>query len=210
MVRIEVWGDYACFSRPELKVERYSYDVMTPAAARNILQSIYWHPSLDWVIDRIYIMNPILRMQITRNEQKNKGSYSDLKSAAFGKRLPPYLRIDQTQRSASVLKNVRYVIEAHFEKKGAGFDEKKVYAIFCERAKKGKSFHTPWLGTREFSASFRLIEENEDIRPCDLNEDLGIMVYDIDFKDDGTKEPYYFHARVEHGVMDLAKAEVFR
>ena len=209
MIRIEIWGDFASFNRPELKVERYSYDVITPAAARNILQAIYWHPSFDWIVDKIWIINPIKRMTIKTNEVKNKGSYPDMKSAALGKRKSPHLTVDRTQRSASILKDVRYVIEAHFVETGEGFDKNKIYAIFCERAKKGKCFHMPWLGTREFAADFRLVSKDEEIVPYDLNGDLGIMEYDIDFSKE-TPEPYYFHAKVHHGLMDLTECEVIR
>lgn len=209
MIRLEIWGDYASFNRPELKVERYSYDFITPSAARNILQAIYWHPSFNWIIDKIYILNPIERMSITRNEMKNKGSYGDMKTAAK-KGTSSYLTIDQTQRSASVLKNVKYVIEAHFEPSGnKPFDENKIYAIFSERAKKGKCFKTPYLGTREFSASFRLIEDSELIKPIDLSQRCGLMLYDLKYED--TKSiPYYFDAVIENGVVNLHKCEVFQ
>ena len=209
MIRLEIWGPYASFNRPELKVERYSYDFITPSAARNILQSIYWHPSFDWVINKIYICNPIVRMRVTRNEMKNKGSYGEMRSAALNGTLPPYLRIDQTQRSASILKNVRYVIEASFVPTGnEPFDEQKIYALFCKRAKKGKCFHQPVMGTREFPAHFRLLDNTENPDPVKINQNCGIMLYDIDFS--SGFDPYYFNAVIEDGIVDLEKCEVIK
>ena len=215
MIRVEVWGDYASFNRPELKVERFSYDVMTPSAARNILQAIYWHPTFDWIIDRIYILNPIKKMSIKRNEMKDKLNYTEMHDAAFEQRLPPYLTIRQTQRSAVVLKDVRYIIEAHFVPKQSldegteKFDENKIYAIMCERLKKGQCFNTPFLGCREFSANFRLVDNSETITPFDINLDLGVMLYDNDYCGESIN-PYFFKGIVKHGILDLTSVEVLK
>ena len=209
-VKLEIWGDYASFNRPELKVERYSYDVITPSAARNILQAIYWHPGLNWVIDRILLLSEPERMSITRNEMKNKGSYADMKASVYTGKAPPHLKIDQTQRSASVLKNVHYVIEAHFIPSGNGdFDENKIYAIFCDRAKRGKCFKMPYLGCREFPANYRLVDATEKIAPLPINRDFGIMLYDIDYDKDNMS-PCYFHAKANEGIIDLTNCEVIR
>lgn len=210
MIRIEVWGEFASFNRPELKVERYSYDFITPSAARNILQSIYWHPAFDWVIDRIYILNPIKRMSIKRNELADKGSILEMTRYAAGNIDAPHLPIVQTQRSASVLKDVRYVIEAHFVPTGKeDFDAKKIYAITTERAKKGQCFRMPYLGCREFTCQFRLVGNDEEIKTEDLNMNCGIMLYDLDYSGEKVKS-YYFNANVVHGVVDLNNCEVYR
>lgn len=210
MIRLELWGDYASFNRPELKVERYSYDVITPSAARNILQSIYWHPEFNWVIDKIYIISPGDRITITRNETNNKGSFAEMRKAAEKRTVAPHLRIDQTQRSSSILKSVRYVIEAHFEPSGKGtFDEDKIYAIFTERAKKGKCFKTPFLGCREFAANFELIDNSKPIQTANITVDYGLMLYDIDYSGD-LRQPYYYHAVAKNGIIDLRECEVIR
>ncbi len=116
-VKVEVWGDYACFTRPEMKVERVSYDVMTPSAARGLLEAIYWHPGMTWVIDKMYVLNPIEFTNIRRNEVKSKISARNVSSVMKGKTEPLFISTsdDIQQRAALVLKNVRYVIEAHFE-----------------------------------------------------------------------------------------------
>lgn len=210
VIRLEVWSDYASFNRPELKVERYSYDFITPSAARNILQAIYWHPSFNWVIDKIYICNPIERMKITRNEMKDKYSSSDMTKFATGRKNASYLKIDQTQRSASVLKNVKYVIEARFVPTGEEpFDQDKIYSIFCNRAKNGRCFNQPFMGTREFSANFKLLDNDEKILTADINKDCGLMLYDLEYRKKSII-PYFFHANIEHGVVDLTKCEVIR
>lgn len=210
MIRLEVWGPYAAFNRPELKVERYSYDFITPSAARNILQAVYWHPSFDWVVDKIYILNPIERFSITKNEQIKKGSYSEMLEAALGLRKPPHLKIDQTQRSSNVLKNVHYIIEAHFVSSGKeGFDQDKIYAIFTQRAASGKCFTTPYLGIREFTASFGLYPNDCEIKTADITKDCGIMLMDIDYSKNPV-EPYYFKAKIENGVVNLAESEVYK
>lgn len=210
MIRLEIWGDFASFNRPELKVERYSYDFITPSAARNILQAIYWHPSFEWVVDKIYICNPIQRMKITRNEMKDKASYQEMKKAATKGTDLPHLKIAQTQRSASVLKNVRYVIEAHFDPTGKEkFNSDKIYAIFCERAKRGGCFHQPFMGVREFPAHFRLLGCDEDVCTVPINSDCGVMLYDIEYKPQGFT-PVFFRAIVKDGIVDLTNCEVFR
>ena len=116
-VKVRVWGDYALFSRPELKVERYSYDVMTPSAARGILEAIYWHPGMRWIIDKIYVKNPIQFTSVRRNEVKSKVLASNVLSAYNGGKKPLYISSKEeiVQRASMILTNVEYVIEAHFE-----------------------------------------------------------------------------------------------
>lgn len=209
MIRLKVWGNYAAFNRPELKVERFTYDVMTPSAARNILQSIYWHPCFDYVVDKIYIMKPIQKTSIKRNELKDKIDYKDTKESALKTNQSTYLPIRQTQRNAVILKDVGYIIEAHFVQKenDPAFDSNKIYAIFCKRAKSGKCFKMPFLGSREYSCFFELVDNNEIIKPEDINLDLGIMLYDIYFNA-GTMKPYFFKSSVNNGILDLTNVEV--
>lgn len=187
-VRIECWGDYACFTRPEMKVERVSYDVMTPSAARGLVEAIFWHPGLRYVIDEIDVMNPIQMTNVRRKE-------------------------DIVQRAALILKNVRYCIHVHFEmteKANASDNAGKFREMLCRRARKGQCYHQPYLGCREFPAGFRLVEDDETVIPYPVTQDLGFMLYDMDFSDLQHITPRFFHARLEKGVMDLRNCEVHR
>lgn len=215
-IRLRVFGDYALFSRPELKVERYSYDVMTPSAARGILDAIYYHPGLRWCVKRIIVEKPIRFTNIRRNEVSKKILASDLFAAANGSK--KFICIDRgdaiAQRAASLLRDVSYVIEANFdvipEKMGADDSADKFYAIFCNRAKRGRCFTQPYLGCREFPASFELITpDSRPPKPIDESRDLGIMLYDIDYSDD-TICPMFFHAELIDGVITVAEKELLR
>ena len=160
MIQLEVWGPYALFSRPELKVEKVSYDVPTPSAARGIVEAVYFHPWLRWHIDRIYVLNPISFTSIRRNEVLSKISARNVRQAAQGGRQELYLAAPQeiVQRSSLLLQDVHYVIEAHFEmtSKAAPSDNPgKFQDIVTRRMEKGQCYTTPYLGCREFSASFR-------------------------------------------------------
>lgn len=214
-MKFEVWGDYALFSRPELKVERYSYDVMIPSAARGILEAIYWHPGMRWVIDKIYVKNPIKFTNFRRNEVKSKISMSSVLQVYNGAKKPLYLNTqeDIVQRASVVLSNVSYVIEAHFvmtENANETDNPGKFTDIIKRRARDGKCYHTPYFGCREFPAHFRLCED-EKIHTAydDIPErDLGIMLYDIDYRND--MQPMFFRAVMRNGVLDLRKCEVIR
>lgn len=215
-IQLRVFGDYALFGRPELKVERYSYDVITPSAARGILDAIYYHPGLKWRIHRIYIEQPIRFATIRRNEVDRKILASDLLSAANGAAEPIYInrRDSVQQRASTFLCDVSYVIETNFvlvpEKMGAKDSEKKFYARFCERAKRGRCFTQPYFGCREFPASFALVTEENPPRPIRESRDLGIMLYDMDFSDEENIRPMFFHAEMIDGVVDVAGKEVLR
>ncbi|MFA6887532.1 MAG: type I-C CRISPR-associated protein Cas5c [Fermentimonas sp.] len=209
-IKLKIWGDYACFTRPEFKVERVSYDIITPSAARNILQSIYWKPAIEWVIDRIYVLKPIQFDNIRRNERAGKISVSKIKSAMNGKDTTLYQ--DQSsaavQRASLVLKNVCYVIEAHFNltsRAGPTDTEEKHYNIAFRRMKNGQCFNTPYLGCREFSAYFELIDNIDTVKDEIIPEtkDLGFMLYDIDFKHN--MQPCFFRANMVNGVIDVQK-----
>ncbi len=182
-IKLRIWGDYACFTRPEMKVERVSYDVITPSAARGILEAIHWKPAIRWVIDKIHVLRPIKFDNVRRNEVSSKISKPNPITAMREMR-PLYFLVDEgsnrQQRATTLLRDVEYVIEAHFEmtdKGGADESVGKHLDIFCRRARKGQFFHQPALGCREFPASFELIEE-EVPSSCyaGQSKDLGYML----------------------------------
>ena len=214
MIQLEVWGAYALFSRPELKVERVSYDVPTPSAARGIVESVYYHPGLRWYIDRIHLLNPIRFVSIRRNEVTDKISGRNVRQAAQGGGQPLYLVTSQkiVQRSSLLLQDVHYVIEAHFEMtdKAAPSDNPgKFQDIVTRRMERGQCFHTPYFGCREFPVSFRRWPGGP-IPTIDETRDLGLMLYDFDYSDPAAITPTYFRARLEHGVLNTQNCEVFR
>ena len=214
MIQLEVWGAYALFSRPELKVERVSYDVPTPSAARGIVEAVYYHPGLRWYIDRIHVLNPIRFVSIRRNEITDKISGRNVRQAAQGGGQPLYLVTSQkiVQRSSLLLQDVHYVIEAHFEMtdKAAPSDNPgKFQDIVICRMERGQCFHTPYFGCREFPVSFRRWPGGP-IPTIDETRDLGLMLYDFDYSDPAAITPTYFRARLEHGVLNTQNCEVFR
>lgn len=233
-VKLHVWGEYALFTRPEMKVERVSYEVMTPSAARNILTAIYWKPQISWVVDRIHVLKPIVFSSVRRNEVASKVV---IPSAAVMKgeehaMLGLCPEDDRQQRASLVLRDVGYVIEAHFdvvertlEAGGPEMSEAacaaKHISMFNRRALAGQAFHQPYLGCREFPAHFALIAEGEPLPPCELpddqrNKDFGWMLHDFIYRDDKkgkiiesnkgrklTAEPRFFHAKAENGVIRI-------
>ena len=216
-VKVRVWGDYALFSRPELKVERYSYDVMTPSAARGILEAIYWHPGLRWIIDKIYVKNPIQFTSVRRNEVKSKILASNVLSAYNGGKKPLYISSKEeiVQRASMILTNVEYVIEAHFEmteKANETDNPGKFKDIMMRRLKRGQCYHTPYFGTREFPVRFCLCEEEEIHTAYEEKEekDLGYMIWDMDYSDPENIQPMFFRAVLKRGVLDLRDCEVVR
>lgn len=214
MIQLEVWGPYALFSRPELKVEKVSYDVPTPSAARGIVEAVYFHPRLRWHIDRIYVLNPISFTSIRRNEVLSKISARNVRQAAQGGRQELYLAAPQeiVQRSSLLLQDVHYVIEAHFEmtSKAAPSDNPgKFQDIVTRRMEKGQCYTTPYLGCREFSASFRRWAGGP-IKTIHETRDLGLMLYDFDYTDPQNITPTYFRAKLENGILNVRDCEVFR
>ena len=213
-MRIEVWGPYGCFSRPEMKTERVSYDIITPSAARGLVEAIYWHPGLKYHIDRIYLLSPIQFTNIRRNEVRSTLLASAALSAAKGG-TPPVLYTSQDiqQRAAMVLQNVHYVIDAEFEmlpeKAAPGDNPGKFQDIVTRRMRKGQCFSTPYFGCREFPAHFKQWEGGP-IPTIDETRDLGFMLYDFDYSDPQNITPLYFRAKMEHGVIQVAGCEVFR
>ena len=162
-VRVKVWGDYALFSRPEMKVERCSYDIMTPSAARGIMEAIYWHPGMCWKIDRIHIMKPIQFTSIRRNEVKSKVSANNVLSVYNGAKKELFISSKEeiVQRASLLLKDVEYIIDAHFEMTDKANDSDnpgKFKDIIMRRLKRGECYHTPYFGCREFPVNFCLCE----------------------------------------------------
>lgn len=214
-IQVEVWGDYACFTRPEMKTERVSYDVMTPSAARGLLESIYWHPGLRWVIECIHVCSPIRFTNIRRNEVKDVISARAVKSVMEkGKGIDElYLATTESiqQRAAMVLKDVHYVIDAHFDMtdKAAPSDNPgKFQDIIKRRLERGQCYSMPYFGTREFAAHFARCTE---LPPCPkelLGErDLGWMLWDMDYTDPQDIKPKFFRAKLVDGAMDVPPPE---
>ena len=215
---IEVWGDYALFSRPELRVERMSYDVITPSAARGLIEAIYWHPGMRYVIDRIHVLNRIRFTSVRRNEVKSKVLSSSLRSYVNGKGEVPYIdrNADIQQRASVVLTEVRYVIETHFEmtdEAHEGDNPGKFCDILRRRLKRGQCYAQPYLGTREFPAHFKLYEGDMPPQGAYANSgdrDLGLLLYDMDYRDPQDINPMFFRAVMRDGVIDVSGGEVFR
>ena len=212
-VLMEVWGPMACFTRMEMKTERVSYDVPTPSAARGMIESIYYHPGLKWTIDRIWVLKPIQFMNLRRNEVSSKISASNvMQEANGGKQSCIVTTQDIQQRAAMMLKDVRYVIEAHFDmtdKANASDNPGKFQDIVKRRLRKGACYAAPYLGTRECTAHFRLWEGGA-IEGIDETRDLGYMLYDMDYSDPENIQPMFFHAKMEHGCIDLRGCEVIK
>lgn len=211
---LEVWGAYACFTRPELKVERVSYDVMTPSAARAIFESIFWKPAIRWQVTKIEVLNPIKWCNIRRNEV-----------GAVASKNPVYIEEKRQQKNSLLLQDVRYRIWAKLEfipqwkrkeSKNPLIDGEEVEllrkdenpgkynAMFERRARKGQCFNQPYLGTREFSASFRLVDAENDVldNPIQESRDLGLMLYDMDFEKNVEKpDVMFYRAKMENGVI---------
>jgi len=217
---IEVSGDYACFTRPEMKVERVSYDVITPSSARAIFEAIFWKPAIRWQIKKIEVLNPIKWASVRRNEV---GAVMSPRSEGL------FIEDNRQQRAGLFLKDVRYrlhaeqvfippherressnpIVEelvAEEEKQDLKRDENpgKYYSMFERRARKGQCFNQPYLGCREFSCAFRLVEDvSAGDPPIDETRDLGFMLYDIDFEEESEPRPTFFRAKIENGVLQI-------
>ena len=214
-IAIRVQGPYALFTRPEMKVERVSYDVITPSAARGIIEAIYWKPAIRWVVDRIHVLKEIQFTNIRRNEVSDKISARVAQEIMRGANRPFYIAATERrqQRASMVLKDVDYIIEAHFElvegKAGPDDTVEKHYNIVLRRLRKGQYHHAPYLGTREFGARVTPIERGEiPESPLAGTRDLGWMLYDLDFSDPDDIRPRFFRAIMHNGVIDLAQVEM--
>ena len=209
-IQVEVWGDYALFSRPEFKVEHVSYDTMTPSAARGLLESIYWHPGLRWRIDRIHVCSPIRFTNIRRNEVKDTISARKVKTVMEKGQGELYLATPESiqQRAAMVLRDVHYVIEAHFDmtdRAAEGDNPGKFQDIVKRRIQRGQFYHQPCFGCREFPAQFRWCVE---LPPCpdelkNKTQDLGWMLYDMDYTDPENIRPLFFRGSLQNGVLNV-------
>lgn len=228
-ITLEISGDYALFSRPEMKVERVSYDVITPSAARGVIEAIYWKPQIRWVIDRIHVLNPIRFTNIRRNEISMKiplKGKSGVNAAMSGGVVELGIAVEdhRQQRASLLLRDVRYVVQAHFEildprfeRDGQPLPENDVAGkhldMFNRRARAGQCFHQPYLGCREFPARFQLIEPGEPLpQPHESlrgERDLGFMLHDIEFDQDArtkkvrSAKPHFFRAQMVDGVIDV-------
>lgn len=217
-IAIRVQGRYALFTRPEMKVERVSYDVITPSAARGIIEAVYWKPAIRWAIDKIHVLREIEFTNIRRNEVSDKASVDNALQVMKGADKPLYIAATEArqQRAAMVLKDVDYVIEAHFEKVEKEWGERDTeeghYNIVLRRLRNGQHFHAPCLGTREFPAKVTLIEDKRDIpkSPLTGRRDLGYMLYDLDFANPRDIQPMFFRAIMEDGVLAVPKPEEVR
>lgn len=212
-IRMEVWGKDACFTRPEMKTERVSYDVITPSAARGMVEAVYYHPGLKWHIDRIYVLSPIRFANLRRNEVKEKIAKGNALSAANGTAKEPYLVTSQSiaQRATLMLQDVHYVIEAHFtmtDKANPTDNPGKFQDIVKRRLSRGQCYSQPYFGCRECTAHFGLWEESE-IPAIDETKDLGFMLYDMDYADPENIRPQFFRAQMVRGVIDLRDCEVY-
>lgn len=211
-IGLHVWGDFALFTRPEMKVERVSYDVMTPSAARGVIEAIYWKPEIRWVIDRIHVLRPVRFTSQRRNEVGAKigaGAAAAVMKAGRGN-LGLYIEQERQQRAALLLRDVAYVIEAHFEIVGGEPNEAKHLDTFNRRARAGKCYTRPYFGTRECAADFALIEAGapmpaSELPPEQRDRDLGWMLHDIDFGNG--RQPRFFHAVMCDGVIEVPPFE---
>jgi len=210
-VHLRVWGDNACFTRPEMKVERVSYDVMTPSAARGVLEAILWKPAIRWIVTRIDVLNPIRWESVRRNEVSDVVPVSSVRTAMNkGGQLALYIEDKRQQRAGLFLRDVDYLIQAHFEltaKAGPEDNLRKFAEMFRRRAEKGQCFNQPYLGCREFSAAFTWIDATEDLpTPITETRDLGWMLHDIDYSGDEPM-PRFFRATLDNGSLYVPSLE---
>ena len=210
-IKLHCWGDFACFTRPEMKVERVSYDVITPSAARGILEAIFWKPEIRWAIDRLRIFKPIRFASLRRNEVGAKISAEAAAAVMRAGRgnLGLDVEKERQQRAALLLRDVAYVIEAHFEIISGEPNEGKYLDQFNRRARDGQCYTRPYLGCRECAAHFRLIEPGAALPDTDPSllgpRDLGWMLHDIDFQNG--RQPRFFHAVMTDGVIQVPPFE---
>ena len=209
-IKLLIWGDRACFTRPEMKAERVSYDVITPSAARGILEAIHWKPAIRWVIDSIQVLKPIRFESIRRNELGTKLPANSITKGIREKStagVTKFIEDDRQQRATTFLRDVAYVITAHFEltdHAGAEDNPGKHLDIFSRRARRGQYFHMPCMGNREFPAYFELVENGQEFESAPElqgEKDLGWMLHDIDFANDNT--PLFYRAIMRDGLIEV-------
>ena len=221
-IALRIWGDYACFTRPEGKVERISYDVITPSSARGVLEAIYWKPQVCWIVERIHVYREPRFTNFRRNEVASKVSAANAKKAMIGALKEPlalYADEDRQQRAATILTGVEYIIEGRFELLDESEPVAKHYNMFKRRAQKGQCFHRPYLGTREFPCWFAWVEGLIPDSTLAGERDLGLMLHDVVFTPSKkvkaadtlcghtgrplSAEPQFFHAVMRDGVIEV-------
>jgi CRISPR-associated protein Cas5d len=208
-IKLHCWGECACFTRPEMKVERVSYDVMTPSAARGVLEAIYWKPEIRWHIDRITVLKPIRFTSVRRNEVKDKigaGAARAMKDGVGNLAFYVDEGDNRQQRATLMLRDVGYIVEARIEILSGPDNIAKHLDQFNRRARKGSCFTRPYFGCREFAADFELLEADSAMPIVDTSlsgeRDLGWMLHDIDFSN--AKQAKFFHAIMRDGVIDVS------
>ncbi len=204
---LKVWGDLACFTRPEMKAERVSYDIMTPSAARSIFEAVLWKPAIRWRITKIEILNPIKWLSVLRNEVGSvipRGTVRTAMTRGVGS-LGQYIEEDRQQRASLLLRDVAYLIHGRFDIDSQAKPEnttQKFSEMFRRRANNGQCFNQPYLGCREFAASFELLDHRNDLpEPIDESRDLGWMLYDLNYSDPDNIRPLFFRATLDKGVL---------
>jgi len=209
-LEVKVWGDWACFTRPEMKVERVSYPVMTPSAARGVLEAIFWKPQFSWQVEEVWVLNSIRYFSILRNEVNSRASERvalGWKESGGGYDATS----DRAQRHTLALRDVAYVIKANVDvKPDVTDDPAKFRDQFRRRVQDGRCFATPYLGCREFSANFSV--PSDDDQPQPLDEDLGPMLLEIDYEPDGSGRgrPKFFNARLTQGILTVPQLSVVK
>ena len=228
---LEVSGDFACFTRPEMKVERVSYDVITPSVARAVFEAIFWKPAIRWQVSKIEVLNPIKWINLRRNEVGGVASTRNIESAmksGIG-RLGLYIEDERQQRAGLLLRDVKYRIHAsfalrdpslhksnfpHLSKRTVNVDENdteselnqaaKFMTMFERRVAKGQCVNQPYLGCREFAADFQLVKPGESpSQPIVETRELGYMLYDLDYRNAADPKPRFFRASLVNGVIDI-------
>ena len=211
---LEVTGEFACFTRPEMKVERVSYDVITPSAARAVFEAILWKPALRWEIVKIEVLKPLRWINLRRNEVASVVSTRNVQTAMKNGsgQLGIYVEDDRQQRASLFLRDVQYRLHAQLHilpDAGENNTPAKFHEMFTRRAEKGQCVNQPYLGCREFACDFRLVEAPEqEIAPIPDNMELGWMLYDMDFTNPASPQAQFFKASLQHGVLDLGNVEV--
>lgn len=203
---LEVSGPFACFTRPEMKVERVSYDVMTPSSARSIFEAILWKPAIRWRVNRIEVLRPIRWINLRRNEVSAVVSTRNVQQAmASGSgNLGMYIEDERQQRAGYFLRDVAYRIHAELSLVSSGEPLIKYTEMFARRASKGQCVNQPYLGCREFAAEFRLLDGQTDAStPIPDTRELGWMLHDLDFTHAADPLPRFFNARITAGVVEV-------
>lgn len=206
---LELTGDFACFTRPEMKVERVSYDVMTPSAARACFEAILWKPAIRWHVRKIEVLKPIRWINLRRNEVASVVSTRNVETAMKNGTgiLGLNIEDDRQQRAGLFLRDVAYRVHADlefFSERDPGAHANKYYEMFERRANRGQCVNQPYLGCREFAAYFRLVADAAaEPTPIDETRELGFMLHDLDFTKPADPQPRFFRARLENGAVNV-------